>query len=279
MSLIIVLIVALTVASLMGALRRRRQADRWRREEEERRRRQSADQPSGVGAGGPFGAMFPFGGLFDLLSGSSTWSRSYAWDEATGQWVEITDDPVREIPPPQQTGGPTQPQQPEGKRRSRPQRRQSRSGGLFGGLLGGMDGSGELQVEAPDTLTTFEDVGGMEELKAEIRDTVGLVLKHPDDAERFGIRWNGILLHGPPGVGKSFFARAIAGEYALNLIHVSTGDLVSSLVGGSARNIDKASTRHCRTCRVSCSSTSSTPSLSGATRRRTRSRGARSTSS
>ncbi|MDQ3728208.1 MAG: ATP-binding protein [Actinomycetota bacterium] len=41
-------------------------------------------------------------------------------------------------------------------------------------------------------------------------------------------------------MGKTFFARAIAGEYKLNLMHVSTGDLASSLAGGSAQNIDKA---------------------------------------
>jgi transitional endoplasmic reticulum ATPase len=66
------------------------------------------------------------------------------------------------------------------------------------------------------------------------------MLQHPDEAERYGIDWNGILLYGPPGVGKTFFARAIAGEYKLSFIHVSTGDLVSGVVGGSARNIDKA---------------------------------------
>src|SRR5918911_3031374 len=80
----------------------------------------------------------------------------------------------------------------------------------------------------------------MEELKREVRDTVGLMLEHPKDAERYGIEWNGILLYGPPGVGKTFFAEAIAGEYDLNFIHVSTGDLVAGIVGQSARNIDKA---------------------------------------
>jgi transitional endoplasmic reticulum ATPase len=102
------------------------------------------------------------------------------------------------------------------------------------------DGSGNFEVVPPDELDTFDDVGGMDELKQELRSTVGLMLEHPDDAERYGIDWNGILLHGPPGVGKTFIARAIAGEYGLNLIHVSTGDLVAGIVGQSARNIDKA---------------------------------------
>ncbi|MCP9487017.1 MAG: ATP-binding protein [Gaiellaceae bacterium MAG52_C11] len=66
------------------------------------------------------------------------------------------------------------------------------------------------------------------------------MLEHPDDAERYRIERNGILLHGPPGVGKTYFAEAIAGEYEMSFIHVSTGDLVASLVSGSARNIEKA---------------------------------------
>jgi transitional endoplasmic reticulum ATPase len=106
----------------------------------------------------------------------------------------------------------------------------------------GGDGSGTFEVQPPGELVTFEDVGGMESLKTEIRDTVGLMLEHPEEAERYGIDWNGILLYGPPGVGKTFFARAIAGQYGLNFVHVSTGDLVSGIVGGSARNIDKAFT-------------------------------------
>ena len=80
----------------------------------------------------------------------------------------------------------------------------------------------------------------MEPLKDDVRNTIGLLLRHPDDARRYGIEWNGVLLYGPPGVGKTFFARAIAGEYRMNLMHVSTGDLVSSLVGGSSQNIQKA---------------------------------------
>jgi SpoVK/Ycf46/Vps4 family AAA+-type ATPase len=95
-------------------------------------------------------------------------------------------------------------------------------------------------VTRPEELVTFDDVGGMDAVKQEVRDTVGLLLEHPDQADRYGIEWNGILLHGAPGVGKTFFAKAIAGEYRLNFIHVSTGDLVAGIQGQSAKNIDKA---------------------------------------
>ncbi len=100
--------------------------------------------------------------------------------------------------------------------------------------------SGQFKVTPADALPTFADLGGMEDTKAELRDTVGLLIEHADEAAKYGITWNGVLLHGPPGVGKTFFAKAAAGELGLNLLHVSTGDLVSSFVGESARNVQKA---------------------------------------
>ena len=85
----------------------------------------------------------------------------------------------------------------------------------------------------PDRLPTFTAVGGMDHLKKEMLDTVGLLVRHPDDAKRYRISWNGILLHGPPGVGKSFFARALAGELSLNLVPISSADLVTGRPGRS----------------------------------------------
>jgi transitional endoplasmic reticulum ATPase len=242
--LFIFLFVILSLVSRSMRRRAERRAEEQRREYERAVAAGEID-PEAVS---PFG-MLPFGGLLEELMRAQGMSRSYTVDPETGEWVEITDTqaPIRE--PEAQApleGESSAERRAQAKRRrrageaaksARPQSPFSMLGGL-----GGMpsDGSGEFEVQAPDELTTFADVGGMETLKQEVRDTVGLVLEHPDDAERYGIEWNGILLHGPPGVGKTYFAEAIAGEYGLNFIHVSTGDLVASLVGGSARNIEKA---------------------------------------
>ena len=250
----LVLFVFSVAGSISNARRRRREEEERLRIEEERRRRRDRGEPEDPWDGAsPFAGM-PFGRLFEHLIRSSG-VHSYTIDPETGEWVEITDDepePVRDeqrTPQPGQQGGNgARPDAAERRRRraartrSRGGTQQSPLGGLFGGMqqMGQMGGGGDFEVIPPDELTTFDDVGGMERLKQELRDTVGLMLKHPEHAERYGIEWNGILLHGPPGVGKTFFAQAIAGEYGLNFIHVSTGDLVSSLVGGSSRNIDKA---------------------------------------
>ena len=251
------LVVVVAFASVVGRLassRRRRVLEEQRREAELARSRSEGGGEATDALGmSPFG-MFPFGGLFEQLMTGPGWSRSYVFDEQTGRWVDISElqpeSPEEQAArgteaTPSQAPAAETAEQPDG-RRKRPRSTRARSGrntpmlSPFGGLLGGGDGSRDFDVEPPEELTTFADVGGMEELKREVRDTVGLMLQHPDDAERYGIEWNGILLHGPPGVGKTFLARAIAGEYGLNLIHVSTGDLVASLVGQSARNIEKA---------------------------------------
>jgi transitional endoplasmic reticulum ATPase len=93
------------------------------------------------------------------------------------------------------------------------------------------------RVYGPDELPSFADVGGMEELKQELRDTLGLVLAQAGEAERYRVTWNGILLHGPPGAGKTHVARATAGEFGLNLVQVSTSSIVTALVGQSSRNV------------------------------------------
>jgi transitional endoplasmic reticulum ATPase len=222
--------------ALQRAARRRALEAQRAAEEEARRRAETGEAPSSPFAGTPFGPLFD-----TLFSGAGGPARSYTIDPVTGEWIEISDrdsmlDEAADVHEEAGNG------QPKRRPRRRQQQSQSPFGMMGGGLggLGGMGGGGDFEVIPPDELTTFADVGGMDALKEEVRNTIGLLLQHPDDAQRYGIEWNGVLLYGPPGVGKTFFAEAIAGEYRMNLVHVSTGDLVSSLVGGSSQNIQKA---------------------------------------
>ena len=242
---------------LTALLRWRMRKAQERAEARDRERMAARGEDPAPHAVPPFG-MLPFGGLFGQLFQQGL-SRSYAYDEATGELIDITDLDLDNATPgrPDVSSDASAPPGGDEERRSgsdaptertsqrrgyqdRPKRRPATRPSLFGGMGMPSDGSGEFVVQPADEQITFDDVGGMEELKQEVRDSIGLLLQHPDDAARYGIEWNGILLHGPPGVGKTYLAGAIAGEHGLNFIHMSTGDLVSSLVGGSSRNIDKA---------------------------------------
>lgn len=228
-SLLLLVVLMVVFFSITGAMSR---AARRRRTLEEERRRELERQQGG--AGSPFTGI-PFGGLLGtLFGGAGGWTRTMEYDERTGRWVDVN-----------APGSTTPPTAPPAPGRSQPAGRSQRRATpanplttLLGGALGGA--SGEFTVQSPEELITFAKVGGMESLKQEVRDTVGLLLEHPGEARRYGIEWNGILLHGPPGVGKTYFAQAIGGEYRMNFIHVSTGDLIGGVQGQSAKNIDKA---------------------------------------
>jgi transitional endoplasmic reticulum ATPase len=98
----------------------------------------------------------------------------------------------------------------------------------------------DLVVLTPEHLPKFASVGGMEAVKTDLRNTLGLVLTDPDRAKAYKIHWNGVLLHGDPGTGKTLFARAIAGEFGCNLVDVDVGDLVTRMVGDGPRRVEQA---------------------------------------
>ena len=89
--------------------------------------------------------------------------------------------------------------------------------------------------------TTFRDVGGMDTLKRNIMRSVLRPLSHTDAAyERFNVSPpNGILLHGPPGTGKTHFARAIAGELGHPYLELSAGDIKSRWVNESTEQVNQ----------------------------------------
>ncbi|KAJ7543100.1 hypothetical protein O6H91_09G025100 [Diphasiastrum complanatum] len=83
----------------------------------------------------------------------------------------------------------------------------------------------------------WEDVGGLEDVKKAILDTVQLPLVH---RELFasGLRQrSGILLYGPPGTGKTLLAKAVATECALNFLSVKGPELINMYIGESEKNV------------------------------------------
>ena len=94
----------------------------------------------------------------------------------------------------------------------------------------------EVMVEIPDA--SWEDIGGLEEIKQELREAVEWPLKYPKLFEKAGIRpLNGILLFGPPGCGKTLLAKAIANESKSNFIAIKGPEIFSKWVGESERAV------------------------------------------
>ncbi|HLH86775.1 MAG TPA: VCP-like ATPase [Thermoplasmataceae archaeon] len=94
----------------------------------------------------------------------------------------------------------------------------------------------EVTVEVPNV--TWEDIGGLEAVKSELRETVELPLLKPEVFKRLGIRAaKGFLLYGPPGVGKTLLAKAVANESNANFISVKGPEVLSKWVGESEKAV------------------------------------------
>ena len=93
-----------------------------------------------------------------------------------------------------------------------------------------------VEVEKPDL--RFEDVGGMEKLKEEIRLKIILPLTQPELYKAYGKKTGGgILLYGPPGCGKTYLARATAGEVNASFLAVGINEVLDMWIGASERNL------------------------------------------
>ncbi len=94
----------------------------------------------------------------------------------------------------------------------------------------------EIYVEVPEV--SWEDVGGLDEIKERLKESVEWPLSYPERFEHFGIRPpGGILLFGAPGTGKTLLAKAIANEAKANFLSIKGPELVSKWVGESERAI------------------------------------------
>jgi transitional endoplasmic reticulum ATPase len=94
----------------------------------------------------------------------------------------------------------------------------------------------ELYIEIPKV--RWDDVGGLEDIKNELKTYIQLPLKRKDALEYLGIEKKfGILLYGPPGCGKTLLAKAVAGECGINFIAVKGPQLFSKWVGETEKGI------------------------------------------
>jgi SpoVK/Ycf46/Vps4 family AAA+-type ATPase len=98
------------------------------------------------------------------------------------------------------------------------------------------DEDADYFMEKPDL--RFTDVGGMQRVKGEISIKIIQPLKNPDLYKAFGKKaGGGILLYGPPGCGKTFIAKATAGEINAKFINIGLHDILDMWIGNSEKNL------------------------------------------
>ncbi len=94
----------------------------------------------------------------------------------------------------------------------------------------------EVMIEIP--AVSWNDIGGLEDVKGTLKESVEWPLKFPDSFRKLGIEPpRGILLYGPPGCGKTLLAKAVAKESDANFISIKGPQLISKWVGESEKGI------------------------------------------
>jgi len=94
----------------------------------------------------------------------------------------------------------------------------------------------EVFVEVPDV--KWSDVGGLEDIKQELKEAIEWPLKYPDVFRKADTNPpKGILLYGKPGTGKTLLAKAVANESGVNFISIKGPQLISRYVGESERGV------------------------------------------
>ncbi|KAJ1388666.1 P-loop containing nucleoside triphosphate hydrolase [Sesbania bispinosa] len=111
---------------------------------------------------------------------------------------------------------------------------------------GSFSNGGDVEVKGKD-VTRFRDLGGIKKVLEELNRML-MPFYHPHVTRELGIKpTSGILLHGPPGCGKTILAHAIANETGLPFYHISATDVVSGVSGASEENIRELFTKAHRT--------------------------------
>jgi transitional endoplasmic reticulum ATPase len=94
----------------------------------------------------------------------------------------------------------------------------------------------EVLVQVQDV--KWDDIGGLENAKQELKEAVEWPLKYPESFDKFGVTPpKGVLIYGPPGTGKTLLAKAVANESQANFIAVKGPELLSKWVGESEKGV------------------------------------------
>ncbi|KAI0806992.1 AAA-domain-containing protein [Fomes fomentarius] len=108
----------------------------------------------------------------------------------------------------------------------------------FESALGKARASYSESIGAPKIPSvSWDDVGGLAHVKADILDTIQLPLEHPELFADGLKQRSGVLLYGPPGTGKTLIAKAVATSCALNFFSVKGPELLNMYIGESEANV------------------------------------------
>ncbi|MFN7732506.1 MAG: ATP-dependent zinc metalloprotease FtsH [Pirellula sp.] len=115
--------------------------------------------------------------------------------------------------------------------------RRSRDSMMGGGFLNGFTRSTAKRFEPSEQSITFDDVAGLEGVKADLKEIVEF-LRAPEKFQKLGGRVpKGVLLNGPPGTGKTLLARAVAGEAGVEFFSVNGSEFIQMFVGVGASRV------------------------------------------
>ncbi|KAH3663658.1 hypothetical protein OGAPHI_005059 [Ogataea philodendri] len=104
--------------------------------------------------------------------------------------------------------------------------------------LGNSNPSALRETVVESVNVTWDDIGGLDGIKQELKETVEYPVLHPDQYTKFGLSPSkGVLFFGPPGTGKTLLAKAVATEVSANFISVKGPELLSMWYGESESNI------------------------------------------
>jgi len=96
----------------------------------------------------------------------------------------------------------------------------------------------QISKEGAAASITYEDIGGLGDAVARVREMIELPLRHPELFKRLGVEApKGVLLHGPPGTGKTLLAKAVANETNSNFYTIGGPEIMSKYYGESEEKL------------------------------------------